>query len=990
VAGKSYTDHATSRRAHESIAEQSVASAPRFSFVCEDVTAHQRIEQALRDSEARLRVALRSAGLGIQVWEPPTGALYWDARVRELWDVGPDEPVDYTTFREGVHPDDRARVEAALEHALQSRQGGTFVADYRVIGRRNRVERCVRATGQVDFDAGKPVRLVGSVQDITDWKSAETALQERSERLAVLSEAAGALLAQDDPAAYLDRIYRRLAALLDLDLYLHFRVAEDHRSLELVASRGLDPGSQAQVATLGMGEAVCGSVAAQCAPIVLAEVQTSDDHRAAFLRRIGVTAYACHPLVANGELLGTLSFGCRASTAFTHDSVALMRAVCGLVATALGRRRARDALVASERRFREMADTAPAMLWVADAQGACTFLSRGWYEFTGQAEAEGLGLGWTRAVHPDDREQATTQFVRASARREPFQLEYRLRRRDGQYRWAIDAGRPRLAADGAVLDYIGSVIDIDELKAAESGLRQREQNLATAFRVNPQPMFIVRARDQRYVEVNEPWERLTGYARAEAIGRTSAELALYGDVQDRARFYAALQGAGATRDFELDTRTRGGRIRRVAVSAEVAEIGGETCVIGAVSDITERRQIEVERARLLQAERDARREAERANRIKDEFLATVSHELRTPLNAMLGWAHILARRGEDAALLKEGLSVIERNARAQAQLIADLLDMSRIVSGKLRLEMESVDLHEVLRAAVETVRPAAQAKNIQVSVALEPRVGPVQGDPQRLQQVVWNLLSNAVKFTPADGAVQAVVSREGATAQLRVTDSGQGIPADLLPHVFDRFRQADSSTTRRHGGLGLGLSIVKQLVGLHGGTVRAHSAGPGRGATFVIQLPLLEAQAAPASDAAAQAAGAAADRALLAGLTVIAVDDEPDALMVVRHVLEDCKARVITAGSAEEALALIAEEHPDVLLSDIGMPEVDGYELIRRVRATRVGAALPAAAITAYARDEDEARAKGAGYQAHVAKPLHPQALIETVAMLAGRMRAAR
>jgi CheY-like chemotaxis protein/two-component sensor histidine kinase len=317
--------------------------------------------------------------------------------------------------------------------------------------------------------------------------------------------------------------------------------------------------------------------------------------------------------------------------------------------------------------------------------------------------------------------------------------------------------------------------------------------------------------------------------------------------------------------------------------------------------------------------------------------------------------------------------------------------MSRIVSGKLRLEMESVDLHEVVRAAVETVSPAAQAKGIAIRLMLEPSIGPVQGDPQRLQQVVWNLLSNAVKFTPRQGQVEVAVTREAGAAQIRVSDTGQGMAPELLPHVFDRFRQADSSTTRRHGGLGLGLSIVKQLVELHGGVVRAESPGEGCGATFMIQLPLPQASAAAEERSQVDAAPVGDARrsgVTLAGLTVLAVDDEPDALTVVRRLLEDRQAHVLTAASAAEALALIADRQPDVLLSDIGMPDIDGYELIRRIRASGASADLPAVALTAYARHEDEVRALRAGYQAHVAKPLQPAELVETVALLAGRLPA--
>jgi PAS domain S-box-containing protein len=651
-----------------------------------------------------------------------------------------------------------------------------------------------------------------------------------------------------------------------------------------------------------------------------------------------------------------------------------------------------------------MLDAMPAEVAVLDDAGAIVSVNRAWRRFANANAASvpvqlGIGINYLdvcrRAADGEDADaRAALEGIRRvlDGRLDEFVLEYSCHA-PAQWRWFI-MRVVRIPGRGAVISHSDiSHRRLASVPGAPETVRQREHDLATAFRVNPQPMFIVRISDQRYVEVNEPWERLTGYSRSEAIGRTSVELGLYGAGHDRTRFYVELQRAGAVREFEFDTLDRRGQVRRVVVSAEVADIGGEPCVIGAVSDITERRQIEVERARLLQAERDARREAERANQIKDEFLATVSHELRTPLNAMLGWSHILARRGDDPAMLKEGLSVIGRNARAQAQLIADLLDMSRIVSGKLRLETQSVDLHDVVRAAVETVGPAAQAKGIRIRVALEPRIGPVQGDPQRLQQVVWNLLSNAVKFTQRQGEVEVVVTREADAAQIRVWDTGQGIAAELLPHVFDRFRQADSSTTRRHGGLGLGLSIVKQLVELHGGVVRADSPGVDCGSTFLIQLPLLDAEAEQpeepvAAPTSAGAPSAAEPQLTLAGVTVLAVDDEPDALSVVRRLLEDRQARVLTACSADEALTLIAAKHPDVLLSDIGMPDVDGYELIRRIRASEAGAYLPALALTAYARTEDQVRALRAGYQAHVAKPLQPAELVEKVALLAGRMPA--
>ena len=400
-----------------------------------------------------------------------------------------------------------------------------------------------------------------------------------------------------------------------------------------------------------------------------------------------------------------------------------------------------------------------------------------------------------------------------------------------------------------------------------------------------------------------------------------------------------------------------------------------------------------ERKALLDAERAARAEAERVGLLKDEFLATLSHELRTPLNAILGWAQVLRaqdRPGDED--LAEGLAVIERNTKVQTQLIEDLLDMSRITSGKLRLDVQRVDLQDVVKAAVASVRQAADAKEIRLQVVLDPLAGPVRGDPNRLQQCFWNLLSNAIKFTPKGGRVQVGLARVNSHLEVCVVDSGQGIKPEFLPHVFERFRQADATTTRRHGGLGLGLSIVKSLVELHGGSVRAKSAGEGLGATFCVELPLMvvhppEPATPPEHPRGGPVQSSPIDHPSLNGVTVLAVDDEPDARNLIRRVLEDCGARVFVAASAREGLELLRRERPDMLLSDIGMPGEDGYEFIRQVRQLRPdeGGRTPAAALTAFARAEDRTRALRAGYQTHVTKPVEPMELTAVVASLATR-----
>ncbi len=395
-----------------------------------------------------------------------------------------------------------------------------------------------------------------------------------------------------------------------------------------------------------------------------------------------------------------------------------------------------------------------------------------------------------------------------------------------------------------------------------------------------------------------------------------------------------------------------------------------------------------ERERLLESTDEARRKAELASRTKDEFLATASHELRTPLNAILGWARILRGGAIDAAGLVRGLETIERNAKAQVQLIEDILDGSRIITGKLHLEIRPVDLAEVLRSALDAVRPSAVAKNIALGATLDRAAGRMTGDADRLQQVVWNLVTNAIKFTPKGGKVDVVLERKDKFIVLLVKDTGLGIRADFLPHVFERFRQADATTTRRHGGLGLGLALVRHLVESHGGTVRVESEGEGRGATFVVMLP-----GAPASPEAIEASlpavvgDTAPESAVpnsLDGISVLVIDDEPDARDLVATVLRTRGADVMVAASVEQALDLLERRSPRVLVSDIGMPVVDGYSLLRRIRALGTkGAQIPALALTAYAREEDRRRALEAGFQTYVAKPVEPDTLVRMVAELA-------
>jgi PAS domain S-box-containing protein len=523
------------------------------------------------------------------------------------------------------------------------------------------------------------------------------------------------------------------------------------------------------------------------------------------------------------------------------------------------RKQAEKALRESEEKFRNMADNAPFMVWVTDTNNYCTYLSQSWYDFTGQSQEMGLGFGWLNAVHPEDSNDVRNVFLEATKSYSAFRLEYRLRRKDGEYRFCIDGANPWFGVDGQFQGYIGSVIDITERKVAEA-----------------------------------------------------------------------------------------------------------------------------ERDRLLQLEQAARTEAERANRIKDEFLAVLSHELRSPLNPILGWARLLQTREFDAPALKKAIATIERNAKLQAQLIEDLLDVSRILQGKLNLKMFPVNLVFVIEAGLETVRLAAEAKNIQIQTMLDASFGQVLGDSGRLQQVIWNLLSNAVKFTPEGGKIDIQLERVDAQAQITVSDTGKGISPDFLPYVFEYFRQADGTTTRRFGGLGLGLAIVRHLIELHGGTISAESLGEGQGAIFRVTLPLIKKDLPRKQDINIAALNPSSGMEILEDIQILVVDDDDDTH---RFVLEQAGATVTAVGSAKEALQVLAESEPDFLLSDIGMPETDGYMLMRQIKVSQAKQAkqIPAIALTAYAGEINQQQALESGFQKHLSKPVEPEELVKAIATLIGR-----
>ncbi|MGH8218894.1 MAG: hybrid sensor histidine kinase/response regulator [Steroidobacteraceae bacterium] len=553
---------------------------------------------------------------------------------------------------------------------------------------------------------------------------------------------------------------------------------------------------------------------------------------------------------------------------------------------------------------------------------------------------------------------------------------------------------PEIDRQGRIETLVGITTDWSERKRVQDDLQLSEERYrALIAQVRNYAIFAVDLQG-RATTWNEGVERVLGWSREEFMGLPAEQLFTSEDIArgvHRLELQRAAEEGSATNDRWL-RRKDGSPIFATGMTSRAVDPSGH--VIGfskVLRDRTAWKLAQDERDMLLESERKARQEAEAANRLKDEFLATLSHELRSPLNAIVGWVHVLRRHTEASPEIARGLEVIERNARAQTQIINDLLDMSRIMTGKVHLDVRPVSLNKVIAAAIEAIRPAAEAKSIQIALELAPDIDQLRGDSNRLQQVMWNLLTNAVKFTPVGGSVRVAANRDDAHAEVSVQDTGIGIRSAFLPFVFDRFRQADASTTRPYGGLGLGLSIVKNLIELHGGSVRAKSAGEGQGAAFIVRLPL------PAADATTEII---AQRAVpppawslealpkLTGVTVLVVDDEVDSLMFCGRLLEDRGAKVLLAVDAQQALEALRTECVDILVSDIGMAHEDGYCLIAQLRAfsDERAARIPAIAVTAYARAEDRQRLLLAGYQMHIGKPIEPQELIAGIASLVGVM----
>ena len=680
-----------------------------------------------------------------------------------------------------------------------------------------------------------------------------------------------------------------------------------------------------------------------------------------------------------------------------RDRSGVVTRVVGTVLDITERKEAAARLAASEHRFKAALLATTGIFWTFAPDGRARGEQTSWSAFTGQTTDELQEMGWLEAIHPEDAASTLDAWRRALASNDELITVHRVRRRDGEYRTFSVHAVPVTGERGQVVEWVGSHTDITGQRAAEERVRDSVRRLELAMDAASIGMWDWDLESDRMTWTRQTY-LITGVAETEFGGRAEEFFGrlLPTDLDHAANFRREAAHPGSMQESELQIRRPDGRLRwiqnRATLIADAA--GHPRRIVGTLRDITPRRELEAEREALLNAERAARSDLVAASQAKDEFLATISHELRTPLNAILGWTTLLQRPRVDAATMADGLKVIERNARAQTQLLGDLLDANQLMSGKLSLTFEPLDLNGAVRATLDSMRVSIAARKVRIEAQIGQAALAVMGDPVRLQQIVSNLLSNAIKFTPQDGVISVATGIDGDHAWCEVRDNGEGIAAEFLPHIFEKFRQADSGSARRFAGLGLGLTITKQLVESHGGSISVHSEGRGKGARFRVRLPRLTAHH-EAELAASEPASAHNDKPL-AGLRILAVDDEADSRDYLRRLLVEQGAEIVSVASAAEALRELSADTGrfNLLVSDIGMPESTGYDLIETVRkGLKVDARhLPAVALTAFSRQEDSEHALDKGFQKHLAKPVQVGRLIGAIRQLTGRQqtRAAR
>ncbi len=952
-----------------------------------DIHDQRMAAEASFRNEERLSAALAVANMGIFDWDVQTDVVMLDARSRELLGFDTDQPVIAADLFQIIVPTMEEEVRSAFLNSLLERE--RLEIEYDIRHPSGEVRSVVCISNVAESGDGEAERLYGVFANVTSRKRAEV---ERARFVRAIETEKSNLAAVVEKAPAFICVLRGPDHVFELANDDYYRLV-GRRNLIGRRVREAVPEAEGQGffemldGVYRTGEPVTGTEV----PIMLSTGDPGGERQ----RFINFVYQALRD--PDGNISGI----------FVHG-VDMTEAV-----------QTREAIITSERRRQAALDAGGVGAFNIDLRTQELKSDERLRTIFG---VSGDTLNYMDAlaiIHPDDLEMVKGKVAAATdpLDPQPYYCEHRVVHPDGSVHWVAARGGSTYEGSGEdrkLASFDGTIIDITAQKNAEDELVFQRHQLELIFRESPAALSLWRGDDFIFERVNPVYQALFGQRTlvGKPLLKAVPELAGQGfedilkkvlhtgepftGIEMLARF--APEGGAPSLDRYFDftyLQVRDPDGRPYGVYDHAVDVTARVLARRALEE--SQRLLEQalsERQSLLDAERAARMEVEEASRMKDEFLATLSHELRTPLNAIVGWTQLLETTPDLSKELVEGLEVISRNAKAQTKIIEDILDMSRIISGKLRLNIQPIDLAEIVRVAIETLQPAANGKGVQLQIVANPVAEHLHGDPNRLQQVLWNLISNAVKFSPKGGQVLVGIQRVAGQVEVHVTDTGVGIAPEFLPYVFDRFRQADSSTTRIHGGLGLGLSIVKQIMEMHGGTVRVLSPGKGQGATFIISLPLVPptteeevTAAAPRLNAHIQDAAAShsASDHPLDGISVVAVDDEPDAVAFVQRLLTASGASVRIASSAAEALALIEAEPPDVLVSDIGMPMEDGYSLMRKVRALppAAGGRTAAVALTAYARTVDRVKALEAGFQMHISKPVEPAELVASVAALA-------
>jgi PAS domain S-box-containing protein len=974
--------------------------------VCQDITERKQAEAALRESEERFSKAFHSSPQPMSITTLEEGR-YVDVNDRFLETSGytREEVIGHTSLELNVW-----ETPAARDKIINPLREGQSVRNTETkFGTKSGEFRLFLSSAELVDLSGQPCVLMAS-SDITDRKRAEAA---HLMRAALRADVSAALTEHEGTLhSTLQKTAEALVRHLDAALACIWTLNPKESLLELQASAGLYRRLNGAHARVPLGKLKIGLIAAERQPHLTNDVRNdlriSDPNWAADQ---GMVAFAGYPLLVEDRLIGVMAMFARHP--LSEDVLEALATIAAPIAQGIERKRAEQALRESDERFRSAFDHAAIGMALVASDTRPLKVNHSLCELLGYSEQELLGATFQSLTHPDDLDSSIAHVRRVLAgEAQAFQMEKRYIHKRGHPVWVILSASLLRDGDGRPLYLISQVQDITERKLAEEALRESEERARRALVEQMLAGVAECDPDGKFVLVNQRYCDITGYGEAELLSMRLVDILHPDDLLRVTELNRRLVEAGE--GFITEKRFRRKDGAEVWVNSHVSPVrnaqGAIDKRVSVVIDVTDRKRVEREREQLLKQEKAARAEAQAANQSKDEFLTLISHELRSPLNSILGYARLLgagAGAGAmDAAQIKHMVGIIENSGKMQLQLIEDLLDIARIIRGKIKLELRPVELASLITAALDVARPAAKAKDIELIPDLDLRVGQIMGDPERLSQIIWNLLSNAIKFTPRSGRVELRMETMDHHVRIRISDTGKGIEPEFMPFIFDRFRQSDSSSARRFGGLGLGLSLAKQLVELHGGTIEAASDGPGLGATFTLTLPQNFTQIETVTEPQAIAAAAIEVKTedaipfdhvpSLAGSRVLVVDDQEEARTLLMAILGGHGAQVTAVSSGDEALAVLTDppdgDPPDVLILDIAMPDENGYQVLERVRAFEVECGIPplmqipAIALTAHARAEDRLKALAAGFRMHVAKPVEPAELAMVIATLTKRV----